>query len=405
MSANLHQAGDSGGSRATAEGYNYYSAQGDLNYNSTISWNALKVYNDCTLSGMFIRLGGGGCGLQDCTVYLYKNGAAGNQTVTIPALSSGTFQDVVNSDNLVSGDIYQPVINVPIGGVVTIVVASFKSVMTNAYSILGVGFQKIFLPSALYHPIGGGGSSSSVESYAFYTIRTSTTLDKFRVYVSSNTCDANNIFYTRINGVNGNLTVTVIAGTTGEFADTVNSDSIAVGDNLNFISSGSGAGSGYTEVIQIRSNSAGRQLICTGGPEKTLAFSDTDCRLNVEGYLGIGSATISKSICQTNFTAKNSLVNVTANTLDGASTLTVRKNDSDTTIVATIPLGTTGIFEDTANTVDFVSTDYICYKVACSGTAGTMKIYLLGVEIDQPAGAPGTPKVSAAIKLMSGGFI
>jgi hypothetical protein len=68
-----------------------------------------------------------------------------------------------------------------------------------------------------------------------------------------------------------------------------------------------------------------------------------------------------------------------------------------------IPANTTGAFEDTVNTDDFVAADLLNWQVITGGTGGTMLINYIGFELAQPAAAPTSGSMAA--KLVAAGCI
>ena len=93
--------------------------------------------------------------------------------------------------------------------------ASNAAASTTLYLVCGVGARV----------------ASTTEAGAQVTYRSAGTLSLlyFRVYENSR---GSSTFGTRVNGVNGNQSVSIGASTTGEFEDTVNTDSIVAGDEV-----------------------------------------------------------------------------------------------------------------------------------------------------------------------------
>ena len=67
------------------------------------------------------------------------------------------------------------------------------------------------------------------------------TLSKLYVRVTANSNVGSVTLRVRKNGANGNMFVTIPAGATGAFEDTVNTDTVAAGDKLNYQSTTGGA--------------------------------------------------------------------------------------------------------------------------------------------------------------------
>lgn len=67
---------------------------------------------------------------------------------------------------------------------------------------------------------------------------------------------------------------------------------------------------------------------------------------------------------------KNLFTNVSANTINANSTVTLRKSTADTSITLTYTSLQTGIKEDTSNTSTFANTDTACFKIVASNDPG-----------------------------------
>lgn len=110
-----------------------------------------------------------------------------------------------------------------------------------------------------------------------------------------------------------------------------------------------------------------------------LAQQIPNAPLPITGYLSDNGAVAGKLSGASNgyplraCTAKNLRVNVSANSITVPATITVRKNDVDTAIAITIPGGATGIFTETATSVEFLENDVL--DVYCTANSnGTMGI-------------------------------
>src|SRR4028119_2488937 len=97
----------------------------------------------------------------------------------------------------------------------------------------------------------------STEANRQVTWRSPTTLSRLYVRVTANSINSGNTtLFVRNNGVNTTLTVSISAGSVGEFEDTTNSASVVAGDRLNYrlITSGT-SGSITISVISVLSDS------------------------------------------------------------------------------------------------------------------------------------------------------
>lgn len=96
----------------------------------------------------------------------------------------------------------------------------------------------------------------------------------------------------------------------------------------------------------------------------------------IGGHLSTLSATEAdvENPVRTAGTASKLFVRVTQNGVNQNSTLTLRQNRADTSLVATITASTTGEFEDTTNSVSLAATDEIDWEATVPAVAGTNTI-------------------------------
>ena len=335
------------------------------------------------------------------------NGADGNQVVSIGAGLTGAFEDAVNSDALTTGNLFNTSLVAGAGGTLTVSVVAYRlSTASNTTPILvaerrtGIGASATNYVNLMgFHKALG----VTTEANAQYTFRAASTLSNMWVYASTNTKEDATTFRTRINGANGAQSVSITALTTGGFEDAVNPDSVVAGDEVCYqIVTGAGAGSIETSLTSIKSNSVGRQVaVARASNDTSLAFGVTRY-LTPEGDSQEFATTEldTQTDARMSFTAKNMLVHIASNSVDGATTFTLRKNTAASALTVPVAASTTGFFEDTTNTVDFVAGDLLNWQVVTGGTAGTMMINAIGFELAQPtatAAFPGGSQMAMAI--------
>ena len=335
------------------------------------------------------------------TVRSRKNSGNGNQSVSIGAGVTGTFEDNANSDSLVSGDYINSQSVAGAGTSIRISVIAYKLESTGSVPPLGscrpMG-ESVNFGLTRYSRIEGRPDVGTIEWYHHYIFRVSATLSYFRVYVNSNTLNGASTFRTRVNDANGNQSVSIPATATGEFEDVGASDNISVGNTVNFqMVAGGAAGTIKFSLAQLKSTSTGRQ---TGLSKFTNGFGTTVYTL-IEGYEGDAIESRSQLLVRTPFLAKNFYVNVYLNTADGASTLKTRKSGVDGNLSVSVGATTTGEFEDITNSDAFTVTDYANFKIVTGGTAGLIYIGVIGFEQQQLSPASG----SIAIRLLEAGVL
>jgi hypothetical protein len=80
-------------------------------------------------------------------------------------------------------------------------------------------------------------------------------------------------------------------------------------------------------------------------------------------------------------TASNLRVQVLSNTFQVACTVTIFKNDVATTMTVTVPLGSSGTFNDLVNTVAFAAGDAISLRVVIAVGEAMGSTIVLGASI------------------------
>lgn len=337
-----------------------------------------------TLAKLYVRVRSNPIFDATCTVRSRKNGANGNQSVTIPASTTGGFEDNVNSDSLTDGDLFNS--QCVTGGqyndlYVTVIAYS----LTGSTSIQGSKSISLARNKTYYGTFLGYAYRTEIELETQYTFRVTATLSNMRIYVGSNTLTANTTVRTRKNGANGNQAVTVGGTATGAFEDTGNTDSIASGNTANFqIVTGDGPTGWqfYLDNFEVKIDSTGRPTgVARAGATGSLISSRVRY-LTVEGdseILTIPTESETQTETRAEFEATNMFLRISANTIDGNSVFTLRKNTADTILQITVPASTTGVFED-SDSVDFALDDLIDWKVQTAGSSGTISPSLIAFE-------------------------
>lgn len=206
------------------------------------------------------------------------------------------------------------------------------------------------------------------------------TVKNLYVYVASNTRDGTSTISIRKNSADGNLTVSIGASTTGVFEDTTHTDTIVDGDLLCWKTVRGGTTG--TMVVSL----IGADLVTTDDSfTSVLAGSSTFSPGSATDYfMQIGGSTIEADTdTQTktkmyveNYSADRLRIELTTNTVASTSTLTFRKNGTDTAVTVPITASTTGLFEDTTHSVAISGLDDINYKLAAGGSGSLVVKYV-----------------------------
>lgn len=315
------------------------------------------------------------------------NAVNGNMSVTFTTGTTGVQEDTVNTDSLVSGDLFD--YRKDGLGIGNITITMLGSTLQHASSEIGIigafgDHGNIAFGSTSYLPILGDFEDDAVEANSQYTFRAAATLRNFQVHCTSYSLNADNATYRiRVNGANGGQSVVFTA--TGRQEDTVNTDSIAVGDEVNISCVTGGTSGGVTSVLaQCESASVGIQLAAISA---TGAAISSDVYITAQGTTASGAATESniQKTARSSFTAKNMFTNNEAHGASSGVNIYLRRNGANSILTVNIPASTTGIVEDTVNTVSFVATDTYNYFVDHGGGAGSITMNAVGFELAQPS--------------------
>ncbi len=376
----------------------YCAIVGDGNWDIATS-NAqaqFKVYGNYVWSGASIYVK---ANPTTATSYLHSmvNGVAGNQVVEIAAGATGLFQDLVHNDSLVNGDKINWVF---VRGSVAAISITFAACALDGTAIQGSNVVSI---GNDYRGIGGGGLYSTTEADVVYTMRQSGTFSNLRLYVSANTRNGACTMTLRKNGADTALVVTVPATTTGEFEDTTHSVSVVDGDTVCLYGPRGGTtGSITCKLVQM--DFSGNRILIGGQLPGNVLYGNQ--RQPLEGWTISSNTTEARaqSPALGTLTLQNLSLRVATNTRNGDTTFVIRKGGVSDALTITIPAATTGLFEDTANTVSVVATDLINYGWTPGGSSGELKIYMMAVEEAQPSGAD-TPVSSAVTMGLAGSVV
>ena len=172
-----------------------------------------------------------------------KNSANGAQSVSIPANSTGVFEDTVNSDTLSNGDLFGFQYDaVAVAGVVMIL-GAVMSHSTPASEIPSSTQTYAFNAAAQFQALLYSASTSTVEATFQSPLGIDGSLSNMRSNVATNSMTGTTTFAVRKNGQTGNQSLTIGAAATGNFEDVTNKDSFFATDLLNYQITGGVSGS------------------------------------------------------------------------------------------------------------------------------------------------------------------
>lgn len=366
---------------ALVGGTTYYSvvAAAGINFETTEA-NAQLTYRTAgVFSGLFIHVLTNAT-LNASTLRIRINGANGNQSVSIPAATTGSFEDTTNSDTIASGDKvnYSIAVGSGLGNITAIrEISTFFAATTDTvcrYAVVNIpaltaGTGNYWYPLSDVPPDANGTEARSVLQ-----VNAAATFQDFFAYVSANGVTAATVLRFRLNGANATMTVSYGSGVTGILEDTTHTDATVANDNMGFRINLGGTGTTITiKILAVSGVSTDRSFHFIMGNTNGESGSTNVLYFSPSGR-GSSSTTEANKQVKMRIAAliSNVFVVVSANTANGTSTFKVRKNGVDTAISASIPATTTGSFEGTSQEA-FLPTDLVSYALTRGGT-GTVTI-------------------------------
>lgn len=378
---------------------NFQAAMGDWSTIHTTEPRAeIRARTAYTLADMWLRIQANDL-TGSTTVRSRRNGANGNQSVSIGAGVTGIFEDTVNSDSIAVGDRFNSQIitgTAPMAGDQLQFSPGISYTLDDSSgdaSIISANSEVEKLRGTTrFIAVAGEITTNTTEAFGQYTLRVGATFSNIRIFILVNGLSGSSTLTFRDTGANGNQTVPIGAGLTGAFEDTTNSDTLTSGDTLG-IQLVVGAGSHNNDMTftltQLQMDSAGR--ITTQGraqgtinsPSTETAFSSPEGRpVNITG----GSKIVATEIdARAAFDALNYFVRLELNTFDAAVTYDFQLNDSATALGVSVGAGLTGTFEDTVSSVSVaVSDTYGHINDDTAATTGSVTQPYVGFQTDQP---------------------
>lgn len=339
-----------------------------------------------TLSNLYIRISANS--ITATTTYrVRKNTANGNQTVSVGSGATGEFQDVSNTDAITTGDLVA--VSVVTGGTGTNITSTAAGWQFSATSDTAqcIGFNTSGAPAVSTTQrfmvlIGGtDGTLATTEAHAQYKFKSTGTLKALSLLVSANTTStAATTAVSRINTANGNQTVSVGAGLTGQFQDLTNTDAISSGTlacaGISVAAGGTGTCTYNLSYCEFATTNSSFVMAASGISGLTQGLSVTGYYPWIGFCLAPGFTTESSAQikAQNSYKVQDLALFLRANSVSATSTLNLRKNAGNANQTISITSNTSGYFEDVSHTDTVVATDEINYQLVTGGTGTSMQI-------------------------------
>lgn len=177
----------------------------------------------------------------DSTTYeIWIDGAIGNLSVSVPTVTTGIFEDTSSTDDVVLDELVSAMVD-PLGS------GNISAIMTielesSSYTLYDTRLSHTLAASSTQYFIIAGFTNSPTEINV-KTVWKALTLDNWSIFVNTNSSNFISTGVTRIDGSDGNVTISVGAGATGFFEDLTNNDEVPDDAELNLAFTGA-AGSG-----------------------------------------------------------------------------------------------------------------------------------------------------------------
>lgn len=367
----------------------FHLADSDLQVSTsaTEAWMQIKCRTPGTASNLRVKVTSNGRSTAT-TLKFRKNGADGNQNISIGAGLTGLFEDTTNSDTLADGDFYTIQMTTSTGtGSIAFDSVDMKIAVTSgsAKQIHSSGTVSTSSASTTtYQKVAGTCTSTSTDVLSSFPAPVALTLSNFQIYVTANARSTATTFKSRVDAADGNQSISVGAGLTGFFEDASNSDSLTAGQLYN-VSRTTGTGGGTITYAN-----PGFKVVTDGSGFLFCVLMNVAASSSLYFPL-IGASTGNATEVNVDLpmpfacVASKIALNVTENSSTTNATFKLRDDAADATIAMTIPATTTGVFQDTSHSDSIASGSQMTYSL--SGiTTGTVTPLSASIFLTEDAG-------------------
>lgn len=333
----------------------------------SLTWSRLRAY---VISNTFAAG-------NNTTITARVNGVD-NTTLqlTIDGGVTGEVEDLTGSISVVSGDLINWKITTPnVAGAIGF--AFIECLLDGSVGLLMTSSASRITAAAstTYYAAPDGAqinTSWTTEAWAQMAFRESVTVDRLRGVVATIGTGGSVNMRIRKNGVNGAGIITW-TGITGEQEDTINTDSFANTDLLAIQYENTNT-AGTTSIAQHQVRHNGTQtFIGVVNRDAATVSSNLTRDILPEGDIDV-TTTEAQSQVDANATrvVKNMRVYVSANTLNGSTTFTLRRDGVDTALAVTYASTVTGVQEDLVDSVTYTAAQEMSTRVVTGGTMNSM---------------------------------
>lgn len=314
------------------------------------------------------------------TVNVRKNATNTTLSVSIGNTLTGFFEDTTNETAIAAGDemAYRFVPGHASNTMtISLLSVTFDADTNTVTRMVGGNTAAIATASvSRYNQLTGViAGNISAESSAKTRIRVASTGKNLGVNVGDNARTTTTTVKSRKNGADGAMSIPIATLLTGWFEDITNSDTLAAGDDYNTVV----VTLTGTETLTIRAICVDLETTSAKGTLVTARGGSLAQAASVTNYLPIGGDLVGNTTeadvkvkARDIFTFSELSILVTANTVTAASTLKLRKNGVDTSMVVTINASTVGLISDSTHTETVAATDDLNLILTTGGTGTTL---------------------------------
>lgn len=178
---------------------------------------------------------------------LQKNGTNTSSVISIPNGGTGSFEDTSNTVAFAAGDMWS-VNDITLGaGLIAVSIATYHYLTDSPYDhVIGSGLAIVITMAAgntVYYAMNTG-QRDATETLCKQPSRLSGTWSNLWIRVPTNSLSVGATVTDRVNGANGNQSISIGAGATGAFEDTTNRTRISRTSDINLrVATSAGSGS------------------------------------------------------------------------------------------------------------------------------------------------------------------
>lgn len=238
-----------------------------------------------------------------------------------------------------------------------------------------------------YFSLFQGSAGDATEANKQHTVREAGTLSDLSANIVFNTFGSNSTLVSRVNGSNGNQSVSVTASSTGYFTDSSNTDSISAADEIAAqFTSGTTC---FGHIVVTYDATASKASLLTGN---SVEYNISEA--SVTRYLPFGGQSESTITNETeaefqynaSATLRNMYAYVSANARTTTTTVRTRVNSANGNISVSITSTATGVFEDTTNTDSISTNDTVNFSYTTGAGTEALTLEMVVVQSDNSDG-------------------